>query len=96
MITRHKSNPIIKPGDVKLSHETLYPDIVEFKSSDPKVILKDTCAIVYKGREYLSTMSHIRSARSKDGINFKIDAVHEPRKNRSRIMDIIPFCKEVQ
>ena len=44
MITKYKNNPIIKPGDVKPSHETSYPDIVEFKSSDPEVILKDTCA----------------------------------------------------
>ena len=58
MITRHKSKPIIKPSDVKPSHETSYSDTVEFKSSDPEVILKDTCAIVYKRLEYLSTMSH--------------------------------------
>jgi len=50
-----------------------YPDIIEFKTSDPDVILKDTRAIVYKGREYLSTMSHIRLAKSKDGINFNVE-----------------------
>ena len=58
VITMHKSNPIIKPSNVKPSHETSYSDTVKFKSSDPEVILKDTCAIVYKGLEYLSTMSH--------------------------------------
>nr|QNO53320.1 4-O-beta-D-mannosyl-D-glucose phosphorylase [Methanosarcinales archaeon ANME-1 ERB6] len=119
MITKHKNNPIIKPGDVKPSiegykvlgtfnpgainfgdeiillvrvsegcepkegyirtpvyrfeHGMSYPDIVEFKSSDPEVILKDTRGIVYKGREYLSTMSHIRLARSKDGIDFTVE-----------------------
>jgi predicted GH43/DUF377 family glycosyl hydrolase len=119
MITKHKNNPIIKPGDVKPSIEgykvlgafnpgainfgdeiilllrvaescepkegyirtPLYRfengiphlDILEFKSSDPEVILKDACVIVYKGQEYLTTMSHIRLARSKDGINFNVD-----------------------
>ncbi|MBC8520864.1 MAG: glycoside hydrolase family 130 protein [Candidatus Syntrophoarchaeum sp.] len=119
MIIKHKSNPIIKPGDVKPSIEGYkvlgafnpgainfgdeivlllrvsegcktregyirtpvcrfengmsYPDIVELKSSDPEVILKDTRSIAYKGQEYLSTISHIRLARSKDGINFNVE-----------------------
>ena len=29
--------------------------------------------VVYKGKDYLSTLSHIRIARSKDGINFTVD-----------------------
>ena len=50
-----------------------YPDIMEFDASDPEVIPKDTRTVVYKGREYLTSLSHIRIARSKDGINFKVD-----------------------
>lgn len=119
MITKHKSNPIIKPGDVKPSiegyrvlgvfnpgainfgdeiilllrvaegcepkkgyirtpiyrfeHGMPYPDIVEFKATDPEVILKDTRGIVYKGKIHLSTISHIRLARSKDGIDFTVE-----------------------
>ena len=120
MIIRHKSNPIIKPGDVKPSIEGYkvigsfnpgatnfgdeiillvrvaegcepregyirtpiyrfddngkgYPDIMEFDASDPEVIPKDTRSVVYKGQEYLTSLSHIRIARSKDGINFKVD-----------------------
>jgi predicted GH43/DUF377 family glycosyl hydrolase len=49
------------------------PDILEVQKNDPDVVLKDTRGIVYKGKDYLSTMSHIRVARSKDGKNFTID-----------------------
>ena len=50
-----------------------YPDIMEFKTDDPDVSLKDTRGIVYKGRDFLTTLSHIRLARSPDGLNFKVE-----------------------
>ncbi len=50
-----------------------YPDILEFKQTDPAVTLKDTRGVVYKGQDYLSTMSHIRLARSRDGVNFTVE-----------------------
>lgn len=50
-----------------------YPDIMEFKRDDPEVILKDTRGVQYRGRDYLSTLSHIRLARSRDGISFTVD-----------------------
>jgi len=49
------------------------PAIKEFDASDPDVKLKDTRGVVYKGKDYLSSMSHIRAARSSDGINFTVD-----------------------
>lgn len=49
------------------------PDILEFSKDDPDVELKDTRGVVYKGQDYLSTMSHIRVARSRDGLNFEVD-----------------------
>jgi len=49
------------------------PEILEVKLDDPDVRLKDTRGVVYKGVDYLSTMSHIRIARSKDGVNFTVD-----------------------
>jgi len=42
-----------------------HPEILEVKADDPHVRLKDTRGIVYKGKDYLSTLSHIRIARSK-------------------------------
>ena len=50
-----------------------YPDIMELSKSDPDVALKDTRGVTYKGKDFLSTMSHIRLARSKDGIDFVVD-----------------------
>ncbi|HEC34754.1 MAG TPA: glycosidase [Chloroflexi bacterium] len=49
-----------------------YPDILEFRLDDPAVELKDTRGVIYQGRSYLSTISHIRLARSKDGVHFTV------------------------
>ncbi len=57
----------------KFEGGTSHPDILEIKKDDPALILKDTRGVYYKGKDYLSTMSHIRLARSKDGINFRVD-----------------------
>lgn len=50
-----------------------HPEILQKKTNDPDIRLKDTRGVVYKGQDYLSTLSHIRIARSKDGVNFKVD-----------------------
>ena len=49
------------------------PDILEFKADDPRLRLKDTRGVVYEAKNYLSTLSHIRLARSKDGLTFVVD-----------------------
>lgn len=49
------------------------PDMLEFNKDDRDVQLKDTRGVVYKGQDYLSTLSHIRVARSSDGLNFTVD-----------------------
>lgn len=49
------------------------PAILSLKKDDPEVKLKDTRGVVYKGKDYLTSMSHIRLARSKDGFNFTVD-----------------------
>jgi len=119
MIERHRSNPLVKPADVKPSGEgfrvlgafnpgaTLFkdeiilllrvsegcipaegtvrvpvwkldgvasqPEILEFKLDDPDLKLMDSRGVVYRGKNYLSTISHIRIARSRDGVNFKVE-----------------------
>ncbi len=60
--------PIVRMVDGKPK-----PDILEVALSDPDVRLKDTRGIVYKGVDYLSTLSHVRIARSWDGIHFRVD-----------------------
>lgn len=47
--------------------------ILEKPLDDPEVTLKDTRGVVYRGQDYLSTASHIRIARSRDGINFSVE-----------------------
>lgn len=50
-----------------------FPGIMEFRTDDPDVNMKDTRGVVYKGKDYLSSISHIRLARSKDGVHFTIE-----------------------
>jgi predicted GH43/DUF377 family glycosyl hydrolase len=49
------------------------PDIMEFRLDDPDLVLKDTRGVAHRGRDYLSTVSHIRVARSRDGFHFQVD-----------------------
>ncbi len=50
-----------------------YPSILEFDLKDPDLSLKDTRGVVYKGKDYLTSINHIRIARSKDGIHFTVE-----------------------
>lgn len=58
---------------LRFENGTCYTDVMEFKSSDPEVDLTDTRCIVHRGQRYISSISHIRLARSKDGINFHVE-----------------------
>jgi predicted GH43/DUF377 family glycosyl hydrolase len=49
------------------------PRLLDVAVDDPNVELKDTRGIVYKGRDFLSTLSHLRLARSRDGVHFTVD-----------------------
>jgi len=49
------------------------PDVIEVGVEDAGVELRDTRGVVIDGREYLSTMSHLRLARSTDGVHFTVD-----------------------
>lgn len=49
------------------------PAVLRIKEDDPELVLKDTRGVFYKETDYLSTLSHIRLARSRDGIHFHID-----------------------
>lgn len=50
-----------------------HAEVLDVRLDDPEVQLKDSRGIVYRGVDYLSTMSHIRIARSRDGVNFRVD-----------------------
>jgi len=78
LLLRTAEGCIEKPGCIRVpayrfEDGDAHPEILEFSESDPDVRLKDTRGVVYKGQDYLSTMSHIRLARSKDGIHFTVE-----------------------
>ena len=47
--------------------------IKKFSKDDPKVDFSDTRFVRTNGEQYLSSLSHVRLARSKDGVHFEID-----------------------
>lgn len=49
------------------------PEIVKFRTDDPDVELLDTRGVVHQGKTFLSTLSTIRVARSRNGVEFAVD-----------------------
>src|SRR6185436_11850961 len=48
------------------------PDILRLGRRDPDVDLSDNRYVVYRGETHLSTLSHLRLARSRDGVHFTV------------------------
>lgn len=48
--------------------------VLEFSVKDPDIDLSDPRVVRFPDRMYLTTISHLRVARSKDGVHFKVDA----------------------
>jgi len=57
------SLPILKDGTIK---------ILSFDKDDPALDTTDPRGIVYKGKPYLTTLSHLRLASSDDGVHFTV------------------------
>lgn len=72
LAVRVAERPIQVPG--KTSFPVLTPDgnmeILEFDSGDPRLDLADPRVISFDGRDYLTTLSHLRLLASDDGIRF--------------------------
>jgi predicted GH43/DUF377 family glycosyl hydrolase len=51
------------------------PTIIEFSKDDPEIDFSDPRLIITPTETYLTSISHLRLARSRDGINFDIDNV---------------------
>ncbi len=49
------------------------PTIKSFRRDDRNVEVPDSRGVKFHGKKYLTTMSHIRLARSSDGVNFTVD-----------------------
>jgi predicted GH43/DUF377 family glycosyl hydrolase len=73
LLVRVAERPKQVPG--KTSFPILSPDgrleVLEFNSSDARLDLSDPRVITFDGRDYLTTLSHLRLLSSEDGIHFK-------------------------
>ena len=77
LLARVAERPINGNSDVVLTaiYDKSEKDLVikEFQKSDPDTDFSDPRLIVRSGQTYLTSISHLRIARSKDGIDFEID-----------------------
>ena len=80
MLVRVAERPEQFPG--KTSFPVLSPDgrleVVEFNSDDPRLDLTDPRVIKFDGRDYLTTLSHLRLLSSEDGIVFTEPGQSQP------------------
>ncbi len=53
-------------------------EILEFDNADPRLDRSDPRVINFAGRDYLTTMSHLRLVQSEDGVNFREQAKCPP------------------
>ncbi|MEX2093568.1 MAG: glycoside hydrolase family 130 protein [Pirellulales bacterium] len=72
-------------------------EILEFDNSDPKLNLADPRVINYDGKDFLTTMSHLRLVASEDGINFREDPSYPPMLGRGELESYgIEDCRVTQ
>ncbi|MCF6242239.1 MAG: glycoside hydrolase family 130 protein [Bacteroidales bacterium] len=71
--TTIKKKDIVSVPYFKFTEGKSKIEVLDIPERSPDLTLKDTRGIFYKGKDYLSSLSHLRLARSKDGINFKVD-----------------------
>lgn len=72
LLLRVAERPVQKEGIVSFPvlREDGSMQILEFEKEDPNVDLSDARFVVYKGKSYLSTISHLRLVCSDDGVHF--------------------------
>lgn len=77
LLVRVAERPINEDPDVVLTavYDVAQKQLVleRFLRSDPDTDFSDPRLIIRRGQTYLTSISHLRVARSKDGINFEID-----------------------
>lgn len=72
LLLRVAERPEQREGKISfpILHEDGKMEILEFDKNDPDLDLTDSRMIGYKGKTYLSTLSHLRLVCSEDGIHF--------------------------
>ncbi len=78
LIMRVAETCLKKPGFVSVpffdfSESQSKLSVLDIPENHPELTLKDTRGVFYKGKDYLSSVSHLRLARSMDGVNFTIE-----------------------
>jgi predicted GH43/DUF377 family glycosyl hydrolase len=79
LLLRVAERPINTNPDVVLT--TIYKDteerlvVTEFSKNNPEIDFSDPRLIITPTETYLTSISHLRLARSRDGVNFEIDDV---------------------
>jgi len=80
LLVRVAERPAQVPG--KTSFPILSPEggleVLEFNSDDPRLDLSDPRVINFDGRDYLTTLSHLRLLSSDDGVAFTESAQDQP------------------
>ena len=80
LLLRVAERPEQTPGKTSFPvlNESGKIDILQFDNADPDLDLSDPRIVRYQGREYLTTMSHLRLVSSTDGIRFTQAAESSP------------------
>jgi predicted GH43/DUF377 family glycosyl hydrolase len=80
LLLRVAERPVQKEGSTSFPVLTASGtiEIFKFNNSDPDLDLSDPRIVRYQGREYLTTMSHLRLVSSEDGIHFSEPADRSP------------------
>lgn len=73
LLLRVAERPEQKPGKISfpILHEDGQTEILEFNTDDPRLNADDPRVIRFDGRDYLTTLSHLRLVSSSDGIHFQ-------------------------
>ena len=73
LLLRVAERPVQEEGvtSVPVFNEQGEIEILRFNNNDPELDLSDPRVINYKGKDYLTTLSHLRLVCSDDGLNFQ-------------------------
>jgi len=76
LMLRIAERPVSEKGWIataEIDPESGETKILRFKTDDPELQEHDARGLVYGGKKYLTTLSHLRLARSRDGRHFSVD-----------------------
>ncbi len=76
LLVRVGERPIEQPGMIAAlvyDHDDCSSSVQRYKLDDPDIETLDGRTFHYRGKRLLTSLSHLRLARSKDGVNFDID-----------------------